>query len=382
MQTIKKFNSFFLIFSLVLVNTVFTKSFSLKPVKAPEAMSAEKLPIVFHPDYDMGFFGIENFQPLDSKKYGKVLQILQKKLKKTDRNFYRPQHPVSEEDLKKVHTSKYLKSLESSPTVAQISEVAPLAWLPNCILQKKLLKPMRLATQGTIDAAHLALNNGVGINLSGGYHHAQSDNGGGFCIYADIPLAIKKLREQHPDLKVMYVDLDAHQGNGVEWCMDGDSNWYTLDCYNENNYTYYKNGKYPAQKINKGLTSKDIYCDSFTLFDNSCQDCNNAYLASLKKALPQALKEFEKIHNQKPDIIFYNAGTDCLEGDQLGKMKLTKEGIIERDEFVFEQAKTNEIPICMTLSGGYTKRSAQIIGESIVNLFNKDLLKHKETVSR
>jgi histone deacetylase 11 len=218
---------------------------------------------------------------------------------------------------------------------------------------------------------------GQPLNLSGGYHHAQSGCGGGFCVYADIPLAIKSLREQKPDLKVMYVDLDAHQGNGVEECLKSDKDSYILDCFNQANYPRDKTNQ---QRIDLSILTNEIYCSKHNFMENNpltCQDCNTAYLTSIKNALPKALQNFQQKYSRKPDIIFYNAGTDCFEEDPLGRMKLSQQGIIDRDQFVFEQARTENIPVCMTLSGGYTKKSAAIIGASIANLHSKKLLDKK-----
>lgn len=175
----------------------------------------------------------------------------------------------------------------------------PLAWVPNFLLQWKLLSPMRYATQGTVDAAQLALKNGVGINLGGGYHHAKNDEGGGFCVYADIPLALKELRKENPNLKVLYIDLDAHQGNGVESCLFNDQNTYVVDCYNENNYPHDLEA---AQKINKKIISNAIYCEIHKNRQRGpghvCVNCNNQYLTAIKHAISESLEEF------KPDFIF------------------------------------------------------------------------------
>ena len=130
---------------------------------------AKQLPIFFHPNYDIGFFGIEKVHPFDSKKYGKVFHhIINSILGLGKANFIQPQHEISTEDLLKVHTPDYLSSLKSSFNVACITEVLPLIILPNFLVQKKLLSPMRLATQGTVDAAQLALKNNIAtINFSG-----------------------------------------------------------------------------------------------------------------------------------------------------------------------------------------------------------------------
>lgn len=338
--------------------------------KKQEIPEDQKLPIVFHPKYDIGLLGLENLHPFDSKKYGKVAQYLIAAVPGiSSQHFHKPQHEVTQVDLLKVHTHKYLQDLYSSKLVASITEVLPLAVIPNFLLQWKLLTPMRLATQGTIDAAFLALKKGVGINLGGGYHHAKCDCGGGFCVYADVPLAINKLREKNPDLKVLLVDLDAHQGNGNESCLKHDKKTYIVDCYNEHNYP---GDIFEAGRIDKRLTSQVIYCDAHKNRGrgpgHSCADCNQHYLVVVDAAVKEAIAQF------KPDILFYNAGTDCFEEDPIGAMALTKQGIIDRDEIVFAHAKNNNVPICMTLSGGYSKKSADIIGSSLVNLYHKKLL--------
>lgn len=347
---------------------------SLKPINLT-VPDAQKLPLVFHPNYDISFFGIEKVHPFDSKKYGKIAEYLKKNLALTSEHFHHPQHEVSEKDLLIIHSQKYLDSLKNSFTIEKITELPLLRFLPNFMLQRKLLSPMLAATQGTIDAAFLAQKNGVGINLSGGYHHAKPDSGGGFCVYADIPLAIQKLREKNPNLKVLYVDLDAHQGDGVEKCLLTDKNSYILDCFNEKNYP--QDSANVAHRINKKLNSHDIYCDKHQDKGGDrpgykCQECSKTYLHAVTGALSQSLAEF------KPDIIFYNAGTDCFEKDQIGTMALDKESIITRDQIVFEQAKKQNIPLCMTLSGGYSAESFKIIGASIVNLHNLGLLNHHD----
>ena len=101
-----------------------------------------------------------------------------------------------------------------SANIALIAEVMMAALLPNGILQKHLLEPIRYATGGTILGCGLAIERGWAINLSGGYHHAKADSGGGFCFFADVPIAVRKMWDDHPDRKVLIVDLDAHQGNG------------------------------------------------------------------------------------------------------------------------------------------------------------------------
>ncbi len=312
-----------------------------------------QLPIVFHPEYDISFGGIENLHPFDSKKYGKVHRYLKNTLNISDDAFHQPPH-ISRADLELVHTPKYLDSLRQSKNVARITELPFLALVPNILIRKHLLKSMEYATSGTILAAFLAQKKGWAINLSGGYHHAKADSGGGFCVYADINIAAKKLWEKDPDLNIMVIDLDAHQGNGHEDTFKKDKRVSIFDMYN--------GSIYPQD------TQAQRYITSNHPLPMRMGD--KKYLKLLKAKLPNALKK------EKPQFIIYNAGTDIFEKDPLGGLRITANGIKQRDAFVFEQAQKNSIPILMVLSGGYTKESAKIIGESIENVV-KNVLKVK-----
>lgn len=341
---------FLLLSSVNLGNAKFFKEPAFIPSTYPKVTVAnnQKLPIVFHDNYDIGFWGIEKLHAFDSKKYGKVKKYLQAKFRLSNNSFHQPDI-ISDKDLKLVHSNRYLKSLNQSATIANITELALLKWTPNFILQRAILKPMRLATAGTVLGAELALKHGWAINLSGGYHHAKSDSGGGFCIFADIPLAIKKLRINNPNLKVLVIDLDAHQGNGHEAILANDPNSFIFDVYVEHNYPY---DMQVRKHIHFNYPVKAFIQDA-------------EYLDLIKAELPKAL---EKV---KPDLIIYNAGTDVFEKDPLGRMSITKEGIKNRDFIVFSEAQKRNMPILMVLSGGYTKESSQIIAESISQILEK-----------
>lgn len=347
----------------------------------------QKFPIFYNENYNISLDGlaplVKKIHPFDSTKYAGAQNLIKKELNLSDHHFRSPAGEVSYTDLLKVHDKKYLDGLNSN-VVAGITGV-PIGFLPNCLLQRWLLSPMRLATQGTVDAAQFALNNNTAaINLGGGYHHAKRKNGEGFCVYADMPLAITKLRENNPGLKVLYIDLDAHRGNGFASYYLNDNNMYIVDCYNEANYP----GPIKADEsaIDNSLTSYHIYCsdkcrtNAATRFikRDKCDQCRSKYLTSLKTALDKLPSELIAKFKQQPDLIMYNAGTDPYEGDALGRMNLTKAGIIQRDEMVFAFAQQHNIPLVMTTSGGYSKESAQIIGESIVNLCKNGLIRNLE----
>jgi len=303
------------------------------------------VPIVFHPKYDITLLGIERFSPFDTKKYGKIAAHLQKAFDNS-LAFQRP-NKITDEQLLMVHTADYLKSLKSSTTIACGVGMLGLSLVPNFILQRALLNPMRYATGGTVLGAQLALQYGWAINLSGGYHHAKATKGDGFCFFADISLAIKIMRLAHPSLKVLVVDLDAHQGNGVESLAYGDSQTFIFDIYNADGYP-----------------SGDCASRINFPYPLHCGARDEEYLTILKTELPKVIAHVQ------PDLIIYNAGTDIYERDELGGLHVSREGIIERDHFVFEQAFISHIPILMVLSGGYSKESAEIIGASLEHILD------------
>lgn len=239
-----------------------------------------------------------------------------------------------------------------------------LGYLPNFIIQRRILNPMRLATAGTVLAVELALQRGWAINLAGGYHHAKPDNGEGFCFFADIPLAVKKQLEKGLK-RVLIVDLDAHQGNG----------YVTLFAQNlqttaPDDLQYVKDSRvHIFDMYNSLIYPGDSFAKQFITYDHPLRNPSSAkYLKILFDNLPAALEA------SRPDLLFYNAGTDIFEGDALGQLQVTAQGIVDRDEFVFRQAKERGIPIAMVLSGGYTPESARIIADSISNLHDKGLI--------
>ena len=304
-----------------------------------------KLPIVFSPRYDIRVLGVEKLHPFDSEKYGKVHRYLVEKVGIDEGAFFVPE-PASDEVLLLVHTPSYLNSLNNSENIALIAEVMIAALLPIRILQKHLIEPIRYGTGGTILGCRLAIERGWAINLSGGYHHAKADSGGGFCFFADVPIAVKIMWETHPDRKVLIVDLDAHQGNGNASIFREDPRITIFDIFNGHIYP----GDYEAARHVRHNHPVKMFVG------------DGEYLGLLERELSPA------IDSSSPGLLIYNAGTDVLAGDPLGGMSITAEGIMKRDEFVFRSAIDRKIPILMLLSGGYTRKSSGVIGRSIENI--------------
>ncbi|MBN1515423.1 histone deacetylase [Candidatus Sumerlaeota bacterium] len=302
--------------------------------------------IVYHPDYNIGLLGLEQLHPFDSRKYGRVFGALQRAGAFDEEGRLLSPDEASRELLLKVHPAEYLDSLRSSRVVAYYVEVGPVALMPAGIVDRNLLRPMRLAAGGTLLAGREALQRDLAINLGGGFHHASSKEGGGFCVYADITLAIRALREEGLIRRAMIVDLDAHQGNGHETDFIGDDSVYIFDMYNAEIY--------PKADAAKAA----IDCHLPLRMNTEGRD----YLRILRENLPAA------IDAARPDLLIYNAGTDVYEHDPLGGLRLTREDIIQRDADVLTEARRRGVPVLMLLSGGYTKESHEVIAESLCGL--------------
>ncbi|KAE8612851.1 hypothetical protein XENTR_v10013012 [Xenopus tropicalis] len=316
------------------------------------AVPATRWPIIYSAEYNITFIGLEKLHPFDSGKWGKVIGFLQEEKLVTEETLV-PAIEAKEEDLLVAHTRRYLNKLKWSYVVATITEIPPLFLLPNFLVQRKVLKPLRFQTGGTIMAGKLAMERGWAINVGGGFHHCSGDRGGGFCAYADITLAIKFLFERVEGVsKATIIDLDAHQGNGHERDFMEDKRVYIMDVYNRHIY--------PGDHSAKRAIRRKVELDWGTE--------DKEYLNKVETHVRGALNE------ERPDIIVYNAGTDILDGDPLGGLSISPQGIVKRDEIVFAVARSQRIPILMVTSGGYQKRTARIIADSILNLHSLGLI--------
>ena len=241
--------------------------------------------------------------------------------------------------------------------MARALEMAPLRWLPGWVIDWRVLRPMRWATQGTVRAAQAAVRTGLAVNMSGGYHHASRDRGEGFCIYSDIALAVFELRRSGrlaEDDKVVYVDLDAHQGNGVCHEFFDDRRVFIFDMYNQT--------LYPASDAK---AKRRIDCA--VPLPNCCHEAD--YLAALRSKLPGFLDGV--LRSGRVGLAIYNAGTDIYRGDALGDMNVSKEGVLTRDRFVIEQLTDRALPVLMLLSGGYSPQSYELVANTIAYILQK-----------
>lgn len=292
--------------------------------------------------------GEENIHSFDGAKYQRTLELLAQRGLSLDGRLEEPAE-VTREQLELVHDASYLDSLTNPEVIAGIMEVRALAVSPIEVLEEQALVPMRLATGGTIQAASAALESGAAVNLSGGYHHAKRASGEGFCVYSDLGVAVEVVRARHGVERVMLIDLDVHQGNGVETIFKGDDGVEVFDIYNEDIYPWRDPDAEGGIRWNHPVSSGTG---------------GEEYLGLLRTHLPGALEEF------RPDLLLYNAGTDVFTGDPLGELELSEADVLERDRFVWDEALRREIPIAMVPSGGYTDDSHRLLANALEFVFS------------
>ncbi|MFM8440465.1 MAG: histone deacetylase [Acidobacteriota bacterium] len=229
--------------------------------------------------------------------------------------------PATVEDACLVHTEDYISRLRSGRLTEKEIRKLGLPW------SESLVRRSFLAISGTINAARKALDHGIASNLAGGTHHAYPDRGEGYCVLNDVAIAIRVLKRDGLAKKILIVDCDVHQGDGTAFIFKDDPTVFTFSMHGAKNYPLFK------QQSDLDIELADKTGDE-------------EYLETLSEALPRTLAH-------GPDVIFYLGGADPFVGDKLGRLGLSKEGLRRRDEAVLRFARSNQIPIVTTLSGGY-----------------------------
>jgi len=196
---------------------------------------------------------------------------------------------------------------------------------------EKMVERSRRSAGATVAACKVAMSEGVAVNLAGGTHHAYRDMGSGFCVFNDSAIAARALqKEVSAKLKIAIIDLDVHQGNGTASILQQDSSIFTLSIHGENNFPF----------------KKEVSDLDFGLADE-CED--QTYLQALENCLDELDTRF------RPDSLIFLAGADPHEGDRLGRLKISSEGMRLRDEVVLQYALDRNLPIALSMAGGYGK---------------------------
>ncbi|WP_020474887.1 histone deacetylase family protein [Zavarzinella formosa] len=315
--------------------------------------------VVYNRRYDIGFLGLERLHPFDSRKYGRAWRELNRLVGRDLRRYHIPvDRGVSDEELLLAHSPEYLARMSQSKNIVAALEIPSLRRAPAFLLRWNVLRPMRWAARGTVLAAQAAISCGAAVNLSGGYHHAKRDAGEGFCIFSDIAVAIRQLRAEgriKSGQRIAYVDLDAHQGNGVCHQFRDDRDVFIFDMHNPSIY--------PCRDVE---ARQRIDCDLPLPVDCGGRE----YLGLLRKHLPGFLDSISRSGTVALGI--FNAGTDVIQGDPLGAIALSAEDILERDLYTFGEFRKRRIPMVMLTSGGYTRESYRLIAASVCELLRQD----------
>ncbi len=277
----------------------------------------------------------------------------------TEANIFHPTILTSEVILT-THTADYWHRLSNAQlTPKEMRKVG----FP---LTEQLIKRTATIAGGTVECALFALKYGIAMNTAGGTHHAFSDHGEGFCLLNDVAIAANYLIDNNLAKRILIIDLDVHQGNGTaeifrkssrKWQnTEGVSNTSNFKLQSSNTpsvFTFSVHGanNYPLHKEQSDL---DIG------LPDGAED--NYYLKIVRENLARLFDTLQ------PDFVFFNSGVDVLATDKLGKLKLTQEGCRQRDLLVFEFCKRNNVPISVSMGGGYSPRVATIV-EAHANTF-------------
>lgn len=222
------------------------------------------------------------------------------------------------------HHPAYIQRVSNGDLSPAQQKAIGFPWSPQ------MVERSRRSTGATIAACRAALSQGVAANLAGGTHHAYAERGEGFCVFNDAAVAARLMQAERRVQRVAIVDLDVHQGNGTASILARDDSVFTLSLHGQNNYPF-----------EKECSDLDVALDDGT--------GDAEYLRALREALDGMFRRFS------PQLIIYLAGADPHEGDRLGRLKLTMDGLAARDRMVLDHARERGIAVAVAMAGGYGK---------------------------
>lgn len=239
--------------------------------------------------------------------------------------------PASDGVLALAHTPQYIAAIRDGTAEPAVMREIGFPW------SEAMVERARRSVGATITACRAALTDGVAANIAGGTHHAYADKGGGFCVFNDAAVAARLMQAEHAraqrsrPLQVAVIDLDVHQGNGTARIFRDDPSVFTLSMHGAKNFPFRKE-------------ASDIDID----LPDGCADADYLH------ALEQALDDLDR--RVQPGLVIYLAGADPHEGDRLGRLKLTWDGLEARDRRVFDWCWQRRIPMAFAMAGGYGLR--------------------------
>ncbi len=233
--------------------------------------------------------------------------------------------PAHDDELVRAHDHHYIQRVQHAELTDAEQRLIGFPW------SMQMVERSRRSSGATIGACRMALRDGVSANLAGGTHHAGRSQGEGFSVFNDAAVAARAMQAERLASRVLVVDLDVHQGNGTAQITKDDHSIFTFSMHGAKNYPFRR--EHPS----------DLDVD---LIDGTT---DGDYLNALVNALDQIDQRFTA------DLIIYLAGADPYEGDRLGRIKLTMQGLAQRDQCVFDFAQQRNIPVAIAMAGGYAK---------------------------
>ncbi|MGZ5787000.1 MAG: histone deacetylase family protein [Ramlibacter sp.] len=250
--------------------------------------------------------------------------------------------PATDGELALAHSPAYIGAISDGSVDPKVMREIGFPW------SEAMADRGRRSVGATIAACRAAFKEGIAANIAGGTHHAYRDKGGGFCVFNDAAVASRLMqaewaRSRGRALKVAIVDLDVHQGNGTAAIFRNDASVFTLSMHGQKNFPFRKEAS-----------------DLDVELPDGCGD--DEYLHALESALDELDRRFE------PGLVIYLAGADPHEGDRLGRLKLTWDGLEARDRRVFDWARQRRTPLAFAMAGGYGNRIEDTV-QAQVNTF-------------
>jgi len=245
-------------------------------------------------------------------------------------------------ELAYAHTPAYVNAIADGTAEPAVMREIGFPW------SEAMAERARRSVGATVAAARTALRDGIAANLAGGTHHAYADKGGGFCVFNDVAVAARVVQAEWgrtqargaAPLRVAVIDLDVHQGNGTAHIFQGDDSVFTLSLHGDKNFPFRKEDS-----------------DLDVPLPDGCGDAD--YLAALDSALAELERRFT------PGLVMYLAGADPFEGDRLGRLKLTVQGMQARDQRVFDWCHARRLPLVLLMAGGYGVRIEETVAVQV-----------------
>ncbi|XP_056229728.1 uncharacterized protein SYNPCC7002_A1628 [Seriola aureovittata] len=279
------------------------------------------LPVVHHSGYVCDLPPTHRF-PMG--KFPRVLHFLIKDQVITEKQVWVPEI-ASKDLLSCVHTEEYLNNFINGKVNEQEQRRTGFSW------SEGLVRRCRYETGGTVLAAEVALQRGLACSTAGGTHHAFPSFGSGFCLLNDLAVAAKYLMgNSSPKRKVLIVDLDVHQGDGTAFIFKEETCVFTFSVHCGKNFPLRKQQSDLDISVEDGMEDKD-------------------YLSTVEAHLPWLLETF------RPDLVLYDAGVDPHWEDELGRLRLTDQGLYQRDLYVMKTVVNRGVPVAAVIGGGYSR---------------------------